>query len=253
MGGAPMPPGAPMRPPGGPMGPMGQNGPMGGQRPVRQGTSHVVPVVVAAGLAVGVFCGLLFGLGTKREAAQPSKGTNGAKLSAESQVQAADVSIGTKPPDKPAAAAPPVAAPAAPAAPPKPPPPGKIAIEIKPDNLAQSAKIFVDGKQVTGPKAEIAFEPGATKRSVKVLIQVPGYPDIARDLDVESDAESAIAFDLKAVKPTGTGTPANPPAGTPSSPANAGDAGARPKPPRNDGPQPPPKKPPGKGSGLIDI
>lgn len=36
-------------------------------RPVRRGTSKAVPVVVSAGLAVGVFCGLLFGLGTGEE------------------------------------------------------------------------------------------------------------------------------------------------------------------------------------------
>src|SRR2546423_6128527 len=46
-------------------------------RPARQGTSKAVPVVVSAGLAVGVFCGLLFGLGTgKAKASAPSSGSN---------------------------------------------------------------------------------------------------------------------------------------------------------------------------------
>ncbi|HEX4455727.1 MAG TPA: hypothetical protein VH143_32930, partial [Kofleriaceae bacterium] len=64
--------------------PQMQQGPMGGMggppmqrppRPVRRGTSRAVPVVVSAGLAVGVFCGLLFGLGTGAEA-KPSTGSN---------------------------------------------------------------------------------------------------------------------------------------------------------------------------------
>src|SRR5512139_3234323 len=84
-------PGYPQMPMGGPpMGPMGPMGgppmggpPMGGmppgmQRPMRRGTSKAVPIVVSAGLAVGVFCGLLFGVGKKNEAvaAAPSTGTN---------------------------------------------------------------------------------------------------------------------------------------------------------------------------------
>jgi len=71
-----MPPG--MGPPmGGP--PMG-GPPMGGMppRPMTRGTPKNIPVIVSAGLAVGVFCGLLFGVGTgkKAAAAAPSKGTN---------------------------------------------------------------------------------------------------------------------------------------------------------------------------------
>jgi hypothetical protein len=46
-------------------------------RAAKKGTSKAVPIVVSAGLAVGVFCGLLFGLGTGDDAiAEPSKGDN---------------------------------------------------------------------------------------------------------------------------------------------------------------------------------
>src|ERR1043165_9167347 len=59
---------------------MGQMGQMGPRPPMRQGTSKVVPVVVSAGLAVGVFCGLLFGVGTgKHSEAAPEKASNNAK------------------------------------------------------------------------------------------------------------------------------------------------------------------------------
>lgn len=70
MGQPPMGPG-PMPTGNGPMMPGPGPGPMpgpGGMPPrpnvVRRGTSRAVPVVVSAGLAVGTFCGLLFGLGT---------------------------------------------------------------------------------------------------------------------------------------------------------------------------------------------
>src|SRR5690242_149786 len=52
--------------------PMGAPPPMGPptmNRPMRRGVSKAVPVVVSAGLAVGVFCGLLFGLGTDKDEA----------------------------------------------------------------------------------------------------------------------------------------------------------------------------------------
>src|SRR5450631_2364384 len=64
---------------------MQQNPMMGGgmhgqmpPRPMKHGVSKAVPVVVSAGLAVGVFCGLLFGLGTgdPTAAAAPAKGNN---------------------------------------------------------------------------------------------------------------------------------------------------------------------------------
>src|ERR1700748_1464613 len=57
---------------GGPMAPMMP------PRPQKRGVSRAVPVVVSAGLAVGVFCGLLFGLGTGDQTAQaePAKGNN---------------------------------------------------------------------------------------------------------------------------------------------------------------------------------
>jgi hypothetical protein len=195
------------------MGPMGQMGQMG--MPVRQGTSHIVPVVVAAGLAVGVFCGLLFGLGTKHEVAAPSRGSTGARQSEESQIQTAQVSSGTKLPDRPhtatgsagsAAAGSAVAAggatgsAAAGAGNAAAPGPGKLKVEIQPDSAAQAAKVLVDGIQITGTAVDIAFDPGVTKKSVKVVVRVPGYKDIEKSIEVESDGSASISFDLKGVR-----------------------------------------------------
>lgn len=61
--------------------PMGQMPPQPAPPPqpkqAKGGTSKMVPIVVSAGLAVGTFCGLLFGVGTGEAAdASPSSGNN---------------------------------------------------------------------------------------------------------------------------------------------------------------------------------
>ena len=180
--------------------------PMGMRPQMRQGTSRVVPVVVAAGLAVGVFCGLLFGLGTKH-AVEPSRASNGTKQSEESQIQTAAVSTGTPkaPVTTPAAGS---AAPAAGSAAPvtgnavaAPARPGKLTIEIKPDSAAASARIFIDGRQLTtGTTAEIAFDPGTKERTVKVVVQATGYQEEQRDETVKSEEATSLSIPLKPMK-----------------------------------------------------
>lgn len=60
-----------------PMGQMPQQAAPPPPKPAKSGTSKMVPIVVSAGLAVGTFCGLLFGLGTGEPAdASPSSGNN---------------------------------------------------------------------------------------------------------------------------------------------------------------------------------
>jgi hypothetical protein len=180
--------------------------------PVRQGTSHIVPVVVSAGLAVGVFCGLLFGLGTKHDAATPSRGSTGAKQSEESQIQTAQVSTGTKLPDRPrtptgsagsaavAAGGTTTGSAAAGTGSAAAPGPGKLKVEIQPDSAAQGAKVLVDGMQITGTEVDIPFDPGVTKKSVKVVVRVQGYKDMEKAIEVESDGSASISFDLKGVR-----------------------------------------------------
>jgi hypothetical protein len=197
-----------MQPMGGPqMGPMGPMGPMGLRQPIRQGTSKVVPIVVSAGLAVGVFCGLLFGLGTnKRVSAEPSKASNGVKRTEDAPVDVPTISSNTVKPLTPlpkagsagaatgsgstagsAASAPGSAAPQ----------PGTLAIDIKPDAVAATAKILVDGKPVArGEKAEIPFEPGINEKKVTVMVQAPGYPDVTREETVEVGGSTKIEVEL---------------------------------------------------------
>lgn len=56
----------------------------GTQKTVKRGTSKVVPIVMSAGLAIGTFSGLLFGLGTgEASATTPSNGESSSKGSKE--------------------------------------------------------------------------------------------------------------------------------------------------------------------------
>jgi hypothetical protein len=237
-------------------------GPMGGappRPPVRQGTSRVVPVVVSAGLAVGVFCGLLFGLGTgKRTAsAEPQNVTNGAKRPDDTYTpeQLANV----KDPEKIAPKAGSNTAPAVPsagsagsagagagsagsagagagsdAASPEPAIRAtKLIVEIKPDSAAQTAKILVDGKEITGTTTDIAVDPGAAKKTVKVLVKSSSYKDIEKEVEVEGES---ITLKLELTK---TGRSAGSKAGKEGTGGGKGGKGTGGK---------------GKGSGgLIDI
>jgi hypothetical protein len=229
-------------------------GPMGGappRPPVRQGTSRVVPVVVSAGLAVGVFCGLLFGLGTgKRTAsAEPQKATNGAKRPDDTYTpeQLANV----KEPEKIAPKAGSNTDPAVPSV-------GsagsaaagsgsdaasaepaikltKLIVKIKPDSAAQAAKILVDGKEITGTTTDIAVDPGTAKKTVKVLVKSSSYKDVEKEVEVEGEP---ITLELELTK---TGRSAGSKAGTEGTGGGKGGKGTG-------------GKGKGKGSGgLIDI
>jgi hypothetical protein len=228
----------PMQPPmGGPMGPGPYGGPPPGMmRPpqVRQGTSKAVPVVVSAGLAVGVFCGLLFGLGTGDDevtAAPTAQKAVGDKT---------PVADDTKPPagvQPPKSVTDGTGTPAGSAATPatgsatvaKPPPPepvaqkAKLSVEIKPEAVAKEAKITVDGVEMTGMSFELAIG-DATKKEVKVVVEAAGYKDVVQKVEIETVRDTTLQVEM--VK-------------KPSRPS-------RPDRPKR------PKRPPG-GGGLIDI
>src|SRR5213078_2919061 len=91
------------------------------------------------------------------------------------------------------------------------PKPGKLTIDIKPDSAAQAAKVVVDGKPVTGTPIDIPFDKGVTRKTLKVLVQVPGYKDIEKDVEIESDRPATIVIDLGKARPatSGGGTPAS--------------------------------------------
>jgi hypothetical protein len=251
-----MPPG--MGPPmgGPPMGPPMGGPPMGGMppRPMTRGTPKIVPVIVSAGLAVGVFCGLLFGVGTgkKAAAAEPSKGTNAkdhpvedttnmvvtptkpitptAQLGGSAAGSATGSAAGSGAGSGSAmAAAGSAAGSAAPAV-----KMSKLTITVKPDAAASAAKIQIDGKDITGNSIELPSD----KKSVKVSITAPGYHSLDKTIDVLGD-DTAVEIEL--VKRGGGASP-----GFGGTDTHAPKVPTRPP----GGDKPPPKKKPG---GLIDI
>jgi hypothetical protein len=205
--------GAPMQNMGGP--PMGQMGMMP-RPPMRQGTSKIVPVVVSAGLAVGVFCGLLFGLGTAKTVAAPEKASNNAKRADEVQVfqPESHANPNVKIPDKNAPkagsnagsnavaqAGTGSAAAAEPAV-----KPTKLVVEIKPEAAAQTAKVLIDGNPIEGLSTEFALDPGTSKK-VKVTVKANGYKDIEQEVDVEGESVT-VKLDLIKGRSTPTATAA---------------------------------------------
>ena len=250
-----MPPG--MGPPmGGP--PMG-GPPMGGMppmRPMRRGTSKAVPVVVSAGLAVGVFCGLLFGVGTGKKDAQaaPSKGTNAKEHEVEDTTHL--VETPTKPLTPTAelgkgsgagaaagsgagsgsavAAATGSGAGSGSAAVKL----SKLTITVKPDAAAEVAKIQIDGKDIVGTSIELPGE----KKDVKVNVTATGFHSFDKKVDLVGD-ETTVEVEL--VKRGGGGSP-----GFGGTDTHAPKVPTRPPGGDSGGTKPPPKKKPG---GLIDI
>ncbi len=237
--------------------------PTGAQRAPRRGVSKAVPVVVSAGLAVGVFCGLLFGLGTGevKASAEPAKGNN-LKKTAETELAptpgAAPVGVGATapaPPPKPDAgvavaaatgsgsasvgsAGPAGSAGSAAAA------SGsgagsasatvvaaKLTITVEPPAAAAIAKISIDGKEITGTSIDLPTD----KKSVKVSVAATGYHSVDnKKIDVDG---SDMKIQIELTKRASGGSP--------------GFGGASSTPNRVPTAPPKPKKPP--NSGIIDI
>jgi hypothetical protein len=229
MGGPPM--GGP--PMGGP--PMG-GPPMGMQRPMKRGMSKAVPIVVSAGLAVGVFCGLLFGVGKKNDAvaAAPSSGSN-VKEEPKPETGAAPAGASTTPTQGSAAVAPTVAAgSAAPAAgsaaPTATATPAvaekkmtKLIVVVKTPGAAKDAKLIVDGAPVEGLTTELPVD----KKTAKIEVKASGYRSYEKKLDL-TPGELTLEIEMAKRSSSSGGTPSV-------------------KPPKR------PDKPPSGGGGLIDI
>ena len=209
----------------------GPAGPQTGQRPIRRGTSKAVPVVVSAGLAVGVFCGLLFGVGTGKseaKAAPPSASNVKKDDDKASADKAAPEGLGatSSQPVKPAAGSGTTVAATTPTpTPPTPTPPTpsvpdvkkmKLTIKIKPDAAAEGATVKIDGTEITGMTTEIPLD----KKTVKVEVKSNGYRSGEKKLDV---TEGDITLEMELSKrPSGNSGGVRPPKRPDRPPSNSG-------------------------------
>jgi hypothetical protein len=229
---------------------------------------------VSAGLAIGVFCGLLFGLGVEKDeavaATTDTTTTTSATKKPDGDVAVAfqperkDVKVPSLSPQtvkKDGSAAGGSAAGGTPAAgtgsgggsaetPAEPPKPtkvlGTLKIEILPEAAAKVAKILIDGKAIEGTTYELDMtemvkdaakkDPAAKeiKKALKIVVKASGFRDGTSKIDVIAERDTTLKVEL-VKRPTGGGGLRRPPP-----PGGTG------------GPKPPPKcrKPP---CGLIDI
>lgn len=188
------------------------------------GTSKIVPVVVSAGLAVGVFAGLLFGVGTGEVSA--SSGRRAGSGTGTGEVAVFDV--GTEEyegADKIAAAA----ADAGPVTPPVTPDGGVPATTPDGGTVAGDgsgsgsavpaiklahvtftvtpagtpAKITVDGKLVEG---EVEIDISAGAKTVEVVAKASGFRDFKKKISIAKDETQTIDLIKRPVGvPTNTG------------------------------------------------
>jgi hypothetical protein len=236
------------------------------QQPMKRGTPKAVPVLVSAGLAIGVFCGLLFGLGTGDKEAKAA-GTPEEKKFVGTKIEGADDSVASSPGVGPAGAPPKsvtdgslvtgkmkdtkpaagsggsaatVAAggsgvtPAGSGATITPPVPvvkmAKVTVALKPDTV-KDARIIVDGTDVAANTFDVVLG-DKTKKEVTVVVKAPGFKDLEQKLEVD-EGEMKVEYQLvKARTSSGGATPKRPP------------------PPGGSGKKPPKKN---TGGGLIDI
>jgi hypothetical protein len=221
---------------------------MGMQRPIRRGTSKAVPVVVSAGLAVGVFCGLLFGVGTGKNAAIAAPSASNVKKAGEPEAPkpepgAAPAGLGaTKaaPVVKAGSAAPGAAVPAGSGSPPAvaaagsaAPPAGagaakpaveekkvmKLTFKLKPEAAEKDAKITIDGKEITGLVAEIP----ADSKAFKVEIKATGYRTLEKKQEIAVPGDE-MSIEYEMVKKSSGSGGVRPPR-RPDRPTNAGGGG----------------------------
>jgi len=255
-------------------GQMMQPPPMGNgaaPRVVRRGTSKAVPVVVSAGLAIGVFCGLLFGVGLDDDEATASPTTHASATQTEKKTDG-DVPAPFQPERKdvkvPSLAPIPVkdgsgsgsgsgsaagtgsgsgSAATVPAAPTK--VVGTLKIEIKPESATKNAKISIDGKEIEGDSYELdlteaakAAKPAAdgkppeVKKEVKVVVKASGYRDHTSKVEIVGERDTTLKVELVRHSSGGGLTRPPPPGG------NGGNS--------NGGNKPKCRRPP---CGLIDI
>jgi hypothetical protein len=267
--------------PGYPQQPMGQM-PMGGgqpqgavppPRPAKRGTSKIVPVVVSAGLAVGTFCGLLFGLGTGEPASAGTTSSSSSSSSTDTKsdkpktepAKAEPVKVAQAEPAKPAEPAktdpakpaePAKTDPAKPAEPaktdPAKPDPAKPAEPTKPAEPAKADPVKVAEPMAKKAKLTVELTPDTAAKDAKITVDGKAIDGNALELDLGKTAKKSVKVVVKAsgYKTVEQKVDVDGDMAVKIELVKRPAAPAGPRPPS--GGTPPKKKPPG-GGGLIDI
>jgi hypothetical protein len=160
--------------------------------PRRRGTPKIVPIVMSAGLAVGTFCGLLFGVGTgggSTSAGAAPGGNDGAAVA----IDAGAAVDAAPPPPVDAAVALVADAAAAPAV------AVKIVLTFK-VVPAVPAEITVDGEKVAGLTHEVTVEDGA--RTVKIVAKARGFRTHEKEFAVTKDMVVVLSLKKRVDGPT---------------------------------------------------
>ncbi len=216
---------------------------------VRRGTSKAVPVVVSAGLAIGVFCGLLFGLGVDKEEA------NAATVTTAETPKKPDTEVAAPfQPEKPKDVKVPSLAPqvvnkdgttspakadagsgsgsAAADKPVEPPKPTKIngtlKIEIEPEDAAKVAKVSIDGKEIEGITYELDMTEAFTaatkdlkpdakkpevKKELKYTVKASGFRDYTGKIEIIAERDTALKVTMQKRSSSSVGNLPRPPSG----------------------------------------
>ena len=230
-----MPPGqGPGRPgmpgPGMPMG-MGPGPGIPQANMTRRGTPKAVPIVVSAGLAIGVFCGLYFGLGTgekpaEAQAASAKTGDNVPPSAAPAtnettNFKSAPIDPSTGKPavdptavpgtDPAAAGTPPTPGtdPAAagtptPPTPPTPAAPAEVSVELTFEVTPPEATVTIDDEPVTGGKATIKFT--GDEKTFRVVGKASGFKSYDKKVTIAKDATAQTIEVKLSKKSSGGGT-----------------------------------------------
>ena len=166
---------------------------------------RALPVVVACGLAMGVFAGLLIVRGTGEGSGEGGGETTVVSVSSG---EAADAGAGgaapapadAAPSGAEVASAPPDAGGAA--------PPARPAVAVLRFDVSPSgATVLVDGERVEGGSIELPLEKGVAR--VRVQVRARGYRSSSQTIEVTGDR--TVEIDLKrAVKRDGNGRPDGP-------------------------------------------
>lgn len=174
---------------------------------------RALPIVVASGLAMGVFVGLVVVRGTGEAKGQTvaAAGTQeGAEAGATQEPSSRPAPVAAPTPGSTGAGAPPTTPTPAAVDPPQTKPTGGDAAAKKPASMAlvtiegapRGATITIDGQKIEGTAKEVPLD-DAGKAQIKVQVKASGYKPYAETVDVTGD--KSVSVDLERVRRPSSG------------------------------------------------